>query len=494
MLKKMLRRVCAAFMAASLLATSAGALELSKVETEFDAVLYQIERYGLFAEDHPMPDDKRAAYNARITKGEALADVVNEVLEQHDSHSFYMTPEDYGQSFSALTSNYVGIGVTVRQQDGKCVIEEVNFGGPAREAGVQAGDVIVGVGDADVAGRTLEEVSALLKGEPGTTLLLTVERAGKRLRLEVARREIHGDYVQSETLAPGIEYISVQAFGTMDDASHFEEIWDGLDEKGTAAVILDLRGNGGGLVDAALYMLNVMLPEKAQMVSCRWRRDRGGTKNIWCEGGGLPLNGIYVLVDHNTASAAEMMAACLKDTGAGMVVGETTYGKSQGQYHLTMPGGDSLIITTLEMSTPRTGVWEGKGVTPNLTVEPLLPVTEYLKKLPALPEGEALLFGDTGDAVLALTGRLEMLGLLEESGNVLDAAALEAVREFQRELGLPEGLCADAGTLKALNEVVLAASDRFVDNALQQALELAKTVASQPLRYRAESDGSWRAA
>ncbi len=494
MLKKFLRRACAAIMAASLFVVSANALDANKIQTEFDMVVYQIERYGLFAEDHPMTDSQRADYNARIARGESLSTVVNEILAGHDTHSFYLTPEDYSQSFGTLTESYVGIGITVRQQNGNFVITGVNFSGPAREAGIQAGDILTGINGESVAGRALEEVSALLQGQPESKVYLTIDRAGESLRIEVARRAIHGDYVQSETLEPGIEYISIEAFGTMDDAYHFNEIWDGLDEKGTAAVILDLRGNGGGLVDAALEMLDTMLPDAVQMVSCRWRRDRGGTQDIFSDGGGLPLNGIYVLVDHNTASAAEMMAACLKDTGAGMLVGETTYGKSQGQYHLTMVNGDSLVITTLEMSTPRTGVWEGKGVVPNLATETLVSVPEYLKKLPALPEDRALLFGETGDAVLALTGRLEMLGLLTETSDTLDAKALEAVREFQRDVGLTEALCADTETLKAVNRLIAAASDRYVDYALRQTLEMARTVARQPLKYRSAADGSWTAA
>lgn len=493
-MKNFLRHTCAAFLAVRVFMTSAGALSLSQVKTEFDMVLYQIERYGLFAEDNPMGDSQRAAYNARIAKGESLSDVVNEVLAKHDSHSFYMTPEDYGQSFSTLTNNYVGIGITVQMQAGKVLITEVNFSGPAREAGVQAGDILTGVNGASIADKSLDEISALLQGVPDTKVFLTIERNGTSQRIEVTRRQIHGDYVQSQTLEPGIEYIAITAFGTMDDASHFQEIWDGLDEKGTAAVILDLRGNGGGLVDAALEMLNIMLQDPVKMVSCRWRRDRGGTEEIWSEGGGLPLNGIYVLVDKNTASAAEMMAACLKDSGAGMVVGETTYGKSLGQYHLKLVNGDSLVITTLEMSTPRTGVWEGKGVVPNLTTESLMTVPEYLKKMPALPADKPLLFGDTGEAVQALTGRLEMLNLLDEARDTLDAEALEAVREFQRQLGLPQSLCADTETLKALNEIVAAANDRYVDHALRQALELARTVVKQPLKYVSAADGSWQAA
>ena len=181
-----------------------------------------------------------------------------------------------------------------------------------------------------IKGKSLDEVGSLLRGEPGTTVRIKLDHLGKELEVMVSRREIYGDYVWSETLEDGIEYIGVQAFGSMDDAEHFLTIWDGLDEKRTAAVIIDLRGNGGGVIDAALAMLDGILQQKTGLVSLRWRKDQGGTQVVTSNGGGLPLNGIYVLVDGQTASAAELMAVCLKDSGEAELVGEKTYRQIPG--------------------------------------------------------------------------------------------------------------------------------------------------------------------
>ncbi len=280
MLKNLFRRVCAVLTLVSLFAVPASALDLRKVETQFDSVLYQIERYGLFAEDHEMSDEQRAAYNARITGGETLSKVVNEVLSKHDVHSFYMSPEEYAKSFSSLSGDYVGIGITVQQRDGQTVITDVNFGGPAREAGIEPQDVLLSVDGTPVEGKTLDEIGDLLRGSKGTAAKLRLSRAGREVEAEVMRREIYGDHVWSKNLSEGIEYIRVEAFATADDAAHFEAIWDKLDDKRTAAVVLDLRSNGGGLIDAALSMLNLMLEEPVEMVTCRWRKDQGGTQVI----------------------------------------------------------------------------------------------------------------------------------------------------------------------------------------------------------------------
>lgn len=494
MLKNLLRRACAAWLAVSLLGVSALALDRGKIETEFDEILYQIERYGLFAEDNEMSDADRAAYNKRIAGGEDLVDVVNEVLEKHDSHSYYMRPETYNDSFTTLTNRYVGVGVTIQMKGSQAVVSEVNFSGPAREAGVEVGDVLIEANGVKLAGKNLNEIAALLQGESGSTVRLTVQRGGRLHTMTMTRREIHGDYVWSQTLSDGVEYIAVEAFGTMDDADHFAEIWNGLDEKGTAAVILDLRGNGGGLIDCALEMLDLMLPEKTEMVTCRWRRDQGGEERIWTDGGGLPLNGIYVLVDENTASAAEMMAACLKDAGAATLIGKTTYGKSLGQYHLTLASGDSLIITTLEMRTPKTGVWEGKGVAPDIAIDSLVSVGEYVKGLPALPTDRALLYGEESTAVRALADRLRLLGYLEQTSDTLDADVLDAVRAFQADAGLEQTLCADIGTLGRINSELNDAAGYYLDGALEKALSLAQEDAEQPLRYVTTKGGDWKTA
>lgn len=491
MLKKFLKRICAAFAAAGMLMTPAGALDQNKVVTPFDEVLYQIERYGLFAEGNEMSDADRALCNARIDSGEPLSKVVNEILSKHDTHSFYLSPEEYQQSFSALTGDYVGIGVTVQLLDGSLIVTDINFGGPAREAGIETGDILLAVDGVSINGKSLDEVGSLLRGEPGTTVRIKLDHLGKELEVMVSRREIYGDYVWSETLEDGIEYIGVQAFGSMDDAEHFLTIWDGLDEKRTAAVIIDLRGNGGGVIDAALAMLDGILQQKTGLVSLRWRKDQGGTQVVTSNGGGLPLNGIYVLVDGQTASAAELMAVCLKDSGEAELVGEKTYGKSLGQFHLSTKNGDSLIITTLEMSAPKSGVWEEKGIVPTTVTESMVTLGDYLTDKAPLPDTRPLFFGETGSAVRELTERLRLLGLLERSSDTLGAEAMKGVHKFQAAAGLPETIHADVTTLKRLNSVMKDYAAYYVDNALEQALIRAREAAQKPLQYTPKSDGTW---
>ena len=492
-MKKFLKRICAAFWAVSMLIPSALALDPGKVVTPFDMVLYQIERYGLFAEGHEMSDAERAICNARIDGGESLSTVVNEILEKHDSHSFYLSASEYKESFSSLTDEYVGIGISVQLMDGDFIITAVNYGGPAREAGVQTGDTLLAINGTPVKGQSIDDLTNLIRGTPGSEVTLKLGRTGREIELTVTRREIYGDYVWSKTLAEGIEYIRVEAFGSTTDAEHFIDIWETLDDKRTGAVILDLRGNGGGVIAAGLAMLDEILTEPVEMVTCRWRSDNGGDQAATSKGGGLPLNGLYVLVDENTASAAEMMAACIKDAGAGELIGEKTYGKSLGQFHLSLTNGDTLVITTLEMRTPKTGVWEGKGVVPDKQTASIVTVDDYLKGKEPLSAVRPLIFGETGSQVTALTERLHLLGLLDETGDTLTAEVMKAVHIFQAASDLPESIQVDIATQKKLNEMMNQVSDYYVDNALEEAMLLAQEAAEQPLKYTPHADGSWAA-
>ena len=127
--------------------------------------------------------------------------------------------------------------------------------------------------------------------------------------------------------------------------------------------MLDLRGNGGGLIDVAFKIANAMTPDKGvTLAGVRYRDDMGGLDETVSTGGGLPLNKIVVLVNGGTASAAELLTGILQDTAENVtVVGEKTYGKGQGQMHLPLINGDKLVITTLEMELPGQGLLGGQG-------------------------------------------------------------------------------------------------------------------------------------
>ena len=494
-MKKFAKRLAALALAAAMFAVPAGAVTADgQSETWFDGVWALIDAFGLKAENNPyILQNYINKYLAEHP--EEMYNVINDILSLLDTHSMYLSSEEYSQGFSTL-EGFVGIGVGIQETVSGVQISEVMRFSAAEEAGLQIGDVIVAVDGKDTTAMTNADVAALLRGEEGTAVSVTVRRQGREVTVTCTRRQVNQVYVSSSTMADGVEYIKVSAMGSENDWTAFSEIWEGLDEKNTRAVILDLRGNGGGVIDVALKMADAMVQDEGvYLAGVRWREDMGGLEQTYSTGGGLPLNKIVVLVDGGTASAAELLAGSLQDTGTATLVGEQTYGKGQGQYHIPLINGDKLVITTLELELPRQGSYEGVGLTPDLQLENRT-VTVDAAALSPLDTTETLRFGQQSDNVYAMTERLALFGLIDEPTNTYDADVVEAVTAFRESYELdPALLYASPDLLAALDDAVHTLDgERFVlDDQLQTALEICKLAAAKPQQYTALPDGSWQA-
>ena len=341
----------------------------------------------------------------------------------------------------------------------------------------------------------MTQIGVLLQGDSGTPVQLTISRDGKTLSFQMKRETILEETVKARQAAPGVEYISISAFSSMNDAEDFAEIWNGLDEKKTNAVILDLRDNGGGMVDAAFAMLDLMLEKPVKMATMHYRKSLGGDEVYESSGGGLPLRKLIVLVGPHTASAAELMAGVLHDVGGAILMGTQTYGKGQGQYHLQVDG-DYLVLTCLEMCLPKSGRWEGVGLKPDIEAHTLRTIREYLKTAEPLDVQLPVVYGQKSSQVRAVCERLHAMGYLAEPSDTLDTRAFGALRRFQIDAGLDTKLGADEATLRALDTATKRAAEQglMIDDVYYTALRACQEAAEQPLRYQPQADGSWRAA
>ncbi len=493
-MKKSAKKLIALVLAAALFIVPAGAVtQDGESETWFDGVWALIDAFGLGAEKDPYV--LQNYINKYLQKHpEETYEVINDILSLLDTHSMYLSSEEYAQGFSTLTG-FVGIGVGIQQSAGGVQIAEVMRYSAAEQAGLQIGDVICRVDGNDVAGLTTTDVAELLRGEEGTDVTLTLLRQGRELTVTLTRRQVNQTYVSARTLADGVEYIKVSAMGSAGDWTLFSEIWEGLDEKNTRAVVLDLRGNGGGVIDVAMKIADAMTEQKdVYLAGIRYREDMGGLERYESAGGGLPLNKIVVLVDGGTASAAELLAGSLKDSGTATLLGEPTYGKGQGQFHLELINGDRLVLTTLELELPKTGVYEGVGLQPDIHVENQT-VTVNPNALQPLDTARTLRFGDVSDNVYAMTERLALLGLMREATNTFDGDVLNAVGRFCASYELPPALYASPAMLRALDGAMqsLRGQTYARDDQLLTAMELCRLAAQKPQRYVPLPDGSWKA-
>lgn len=493
-MKKFAKRLAALALAAAVTVVPAGAVtQDGQSETWFDGVWALIDAFGLKAENDPyVLQNYINKYLAEHP--EEMYNVLNDILSLLDTHSMYLSSEEYSQGFATL-EGFVGIGVGMQETTAGVQITEVMRFSSAEEAGLAIGDVIIAVDGADATGMTNAEVAERLRGEEGTAVSVTVRRMGRELTFTCMRRQVNQIYVSNKTMSPGVEYIKVSAMGSENDWTAFSEIWQGLDEKNTRAVILDLRGNGGGVIDVALKMADAMTEEEGvYLAGTRWRADMGGLEQTYSTGGGLPLNKIVVLVDGGTASAAELLAGSLQDTGAATLIGEKTYGKGQGQYHFDLINGDKLVITTLELELPRQGSYEGVGLTPDLQIENR-EVSVQADLLTPLDTSRPLRFGDQSEDVYAMTERLALFGLIGEATATFDGEVADAVAAFCAQYGMEPALYASTELLEALDDAVqvLDGTTYLLDDQLQLALSVCQLAAKQPQRYTALPDGSWTA-
>ncbi len=493
-----MKKLAALVLSSAITFTSAAAFTGTPT-TQFDYILQKIEQSSLYTQNNEMPSEQVAEKNAYIEQNpDKLQEVINEYLQTLDTHSMFLTKEEYEKGFSTLVETS-GIGVTIQKQGDKVIIIDIEKASPAAQTGLTIGDEIKKIDGVSIENMEISQMGELLRGETGSQVKVTVLRNGQTIDYTLTRAYIRPSYVSSYTVDEGIEYIRIEAMGSESDLRDFDEIWNGLDEKSTKAVILDLRSNGGGLVDVALEMADIILEDDGTyMGGIQWREDNGGFEKFYSRGTGLPLNEICVLVDENTASAAELLAGILKETGTAEIVGTTTYGKGQGQYHFDVLGGQyRLIVTCMEMNLPQTGCWEGKGITP--TVEPSQNnnvIDTALNQLPAIDSNATISYGDKSEQVQALSGRLYLLGYMDTIQDVFDTNMLSALRAFQKDEGLTTGIFAGQKTFEKLEEKInkLKNVGSSGDAVYDTAVEICQKAASEPLRYVSLSDGSYKVA
>lgn len=286
-----------------------------------------------------------------------------------DPYTTYLTKEEMQEFVEETNSEYVGIGVylTNSKTDNTILVVGTMKAAPALEAGIQAGDVIEKVNDVAYTGDQLDDAIKILKGEEGTDVKVTVLRDGKEIDLTVTRRKITVEHVDSQMLENNIAYIQVDSFDS-GVAEDFKKQIIELKNGGAKGIIIDLRSNGGGIVDEATGIADLFLKENETILITKGKDEKEETtvsknKPIIQD---IPL---VVLVNEGTASASEILAGALKDKYPNTtVVGKTTYGKGVIQTLYNLTDGSGLKITTEEYFTPNHNKINKEGIKPDVEV------------------------------------------------------------------------------------------------------------------------------
>ena len=299
------------------------------------------------------------------------------VLGLDDRFSNYFDPKEYAAFLESTAGEFSGVGLDVLQDPAGLKIQRAIPGSPAARAGLRAGDLIVAVNGTSIAGKASQVSTALIKGRPGTSVTLTVSRDGRRRVQEVRRARIDVPVVTSSvTTVGGVKY-GVDRLASFTSGAH-GELRQSIDRQlkaGAKGIVLDLRGNGGGLLDEAVLVSSIFIPEGTIVSTDGRTRDRQVYR---ATGGAISTKiPVVVLVDKGTASASEIVSAALKERGRAKIVGAPTFGKGVFQEVKELSSGGALDITVGEYFTPSGrnlgggGVRQGKGVTPDIAARDL---------------------------------------------------------------------------------------------------------------------------
>lgn len=285
-----------------------------------------------------------------------------------DPYTVYLNADEAAAFDSDLNGTFEGIGAELGKVDGQLTIMSVLADSPAKTAGLLAKDTILKVNNEETAGLTVGEAVKKIRGKKGTSVKLTILRGETTKEYDIVRQDVTSPSVTSKVLeGTGVGYITITRFGD-DTARLARAAAEDFRSKGVTKVVLDLRGNGGGLLTAAKDVAGLWLRDKV-IVS---ERRQGTTTDTLRSGTDAPLEGIktVVLVDGGSASASEIVAGALKDHGAATLVGEKTYGKGSVQIVEDIgTAGDQLKVTIAKWYTPNGKNIHKEGIVPDTEVK-----------------------------------------------------------------------------------------------------------------------------
>ena len=342
--------------------------ENKKNKTEQSSVIYEDEDVADKVDEINTLVDAYFYFETDEEKQEeAIYDGIMAGLD--DPYSVYYTEEEYADLMETNSGEYVGIGAVVTQ-DVDMVISVVRPipGGPAEEAGIMAGDCIVEVDGEDVSGQELSLVVEKLRGVEGTTAHVKVYRpsVSDYMEFDIGRRVVENVSVYYETIAGDIGYVQVQQFYE-NTAEEFIEAIEALQAQNVKGVVVDLRDNPGGLLNAVVDMCDYLMDggvivttkDKHGNVLSQYNASKGTDFD-------LPM---VVLINGNSASASEIFAGAVKDTGIATLVGTTSYGKGIVQSVIPLSDGTAIKITIAKYFTPNGNDIHEIGIEPDYEVE-----------------------------------------------------------------------------------------------------------------------------
>ena len=344
----------------------------------------------------------QANYVEEVNSKDLVYGAIRGMLETLDPHSAFMPPEVYREMQVETQGAFGGLGIEITVRDRQLTVVAPIEGTPADRAGILAGDRIVKINGEPTKDMTLFEAVRKLRGPRGSQVTITIMREGftEAKDFAITRETIEVHSVRSSELGDGIGYIRMVSFQEK-TARDLEQTLEQFQTGGVKAMVLDLRNNPGGLLSQAVQVADLFL-QKGQLIVYTEGRARNQDLRFSAEHTkSLPQVPMVILVNGGSASASEIVAGALQDHRRAVILGTQTFGKGSVQTVIPLNDGSGLRLTTAKYFTPRGETIQGKGITPDIQVEPPKPtVTAQAPPRPegGPPPGERKIGEEEGDA------------------------------------------------------------------------------------------------
>ena len=313
-------------------------------------------------------------YVEPIEDKDLLENAIRGMLAGLDPHSAYLVPEDYKELQAGTSGEFGGLGIEVGMEDGFVKVISPIDDTPAYRAGVKAGDLVIRLDDTPVKGMVLSDAVKIMRGKPGTDIVLTIVRDGedKPLNITITRDVIRVTSVKSRMLDPGYGYVRISQFQSRTGENLREALVKLEDEADgpLKGLVLDLRNNPGGVLSAAVSVSDAFLKDgiivytEGRLEDAKLKFNAKPTDIL----DGAPL---VVLVNGGSASASEIVAGALQDHQRAIIMGQKTFGKGSVQTILPMDNGSALKLTTAKYYTPSGVSIQATGISPDIALENL---------------------------------------------------------------------------------------------------------------------------
>ncbi|RTZ55087.1 PDZ domain-containing protein [Bacillus sp. SAJ1] len=395
-------------------------------------------------------DKLESSYYKKVDKKTLINGAINGMVDSlGDPYSDYMSEDEAKQFNESISSSFEGIGAEIQEKDGFITVVSPIKGSPAEKAGLKPNDKILAVNDKSIRGMSANEAVLLIRGKKGTSVKLTIQPAGSKETAEmtIVRDTIPINTVYAEMMKNGVAKVQITSFSN-NTYDELVKALDEMDKKGMKSLILDLRQNPGGLLNQALEISNLFVPEGKTIVQTE---DRNGKRDQEVAKAGKKINvPAVVLIDEGSASASEITAAALNESAGIPLIGHKSFGKGTVQTATDFKDGSDVKFTVAKWLTPN-GEWiHEKGIEPEYKVD----LPKYAN-LPIIDPSKKWKKSDVSSNIKTAEQMLKAVGYNPgKVDGLYDSQTEKAVQAFQKAEHLKvTGILEGDTTIELMNKL-----------------------------------------